>query len=56
MVLPCYTVAELEKIPADTHRNWIICVTDGNVGAPCVAWSDGKHWLRLVAGLPVAAE
>lgn len=53
MVLPCYTVETLPD--ATTHKDWLVRVTDGNVGAPCVAYSDGKHWLRLVAGLPVAA-
>ena len=54
MVLPCYTVETLPD--ATTHKDWLVRVTDGNVGAPCVAYSDGKHWLRLVAGLPVAVE
>jgi hypothetical protein len=56
MIPPCYTVAELAQIDPATHQNWIVAVSDGNVGAPCLAWSDGKHWLRLVAGLPVAAS
>ena len=54
MPLPCYTVANLPD--AATHLDWIIRVTDGNVGAPCIAFSDGKYWVRLVAGLPVSAE
>jgi hypothetical protein len=54
MPLPCYTVANLPD--AVTHPDWIVRVTDGNVGAPCIAFSDGKHWVRLVAGLPVSAE
>jgi hypothetical protein len=54
VVLPCYTVATLPD--AASHKDWLVRVTDGNVGAPCVAFSDGKHWLRLVAGMPVAAS
>jgi hypothetical protein len=51
MVLPCYTVATLPD--ADSHKDWLVRVTDGNFGAPCVAFSDGQHWMRLVAGTPV---
>jgi hypothetical protein len=54
MPVPCYRVACLPD--AALHPNWIIAVSDGNVGKPCLAWSDGKNWVRLVAGLPVSTE
>lgn len=54
MPLPCYTVATLPD--AATHPDWIVRVTDGNVGSPCIAFSNGKDWVCLVAGMPVASS
>ena len=54
MPLPCYTVSTLPD--AGTHPNWVVCVSDGNVGVPCIAFSNGKNWVCLVQGLPVASS
>ena len=52
--LATYTVATLPA--AATHTNRLIVVSNGNAGAPCLAWSNGTSWLRIVPGAAVATS
>lgn len=51
--LSTYTVASLPS--ASAHTNRLIIVSNGNAGAPCLAYSNGTSWLRIVPGAAVAA-
>lgn len=49
-----YTVATLPDALTYTHA--LIYVSNGNAGAPCLAFSNGTNWLRLSTGAAVAAS
>lgn len=53
MALPEYTVATVP--PPAEYRNRLISVTDGAAGSPCIAFSNGSAWLRVLLGAAVAA-
>jgi hypothetical protein len=52
--LSSYTVATVPNAAAHTNR--LIIVTNGNAGAPCLAYSNGTSWLRIVPGAAVAVS
>jgi hypothetical protein len=47
-----YTVATVPSAAA--HAGRIIHVSNGNAGAPCLAYSNGTAWVRIVFGAAVA--
>ena len=51
--LPSYTVAKLP--PAGAFAGHIIYVSNGATGSPCLAYSNGTSWLRVLIGAAVAA-
>ncbi len=51
--LTSYTVATLPD--AATGIGKLIAVIDGDTGNPCLAYSNGTNWLRIVFGAAVAA-
>ena len=48
-----YTVAGVPA--AADHKGRLIYVSNGNAGAPCLAYSNGTSWLRIALGTAVAA-
>lgn len=52
LTLQSYTVATLPA--ASGNANTFIHVEDGNSGNPCIAYSDGVNWLRIVPGASVS--
>jgi beta-xylosidase len=50
--LASYTVATLPSPAA--HANRLIAVSNGNAGAPCLAYSNGTAWLRIIPGTAVS--
>lgn len=52
--LDSYTVAN--KPTAASHTGKLIHVSDGDAGNPCLAYSNGTSWLRIVFGAAVAAS
>lgn len=52
LTLQSYTVATLPA--ASSNTNTFIHVQDGNSGNPCIAYSDGVNWLRIVPGASVS--
>ena len=49
-----YTVATVPSAAA--HRGRIIYVSNGAAGQPCLAYSNGTSWLRIVFGAAVATS
>lgn len=49
-----YTVATVPA--AATHKGRIIYVSNGAAGSPCLAYSNGTSWLRIVFGAAVAVS
>lgn len=47
-----YTVATVP--PAASHKGRLIFVSNGAAGQPCLAYSNGTSWLRVVFGAAVA--
>jgi hypothetical protein len=47
-----YTVATLP--PAAEHNGKIIYCSNGALNTPCLAYSNGVNWLRIVFGQPVS--
>lgn len=55
LTLSSYTVASLPA--AATHKGRLVHVSNGNAGVnPCLAYSDGTSWLRIVFGAAVATS
>jgi hypothetical protein len=54
LALPTYTVAGVP--PAASHAGRIIHVSNGNAGSPCLAYSNGTAWLRVLLGAAVASS
>jgi hypothetical protein len=48
-----YTVTTVPSAAA--HKGRIIYVSNGAAGSPCLAYSNGTSWLRLVFGAAVNA-
>lgn len=53
LALTAYTVATVPS--AATYSGQLIRVTDGDDGAPCLAYSNGTDWLRIPLGAAVSA-
>jgi hypothetical protein len=53
MALPEYTVASVPS--ASLHKGRLIYVSNGAAGQPCLAFSNGTAWLRVLLGAAVAA-
>lgn len=51
---PEYTVALLPDALAAKGR--LVYCSDGDAGSPCLAYSDGTNWLRIVLGAAVATS
>lgn len=51
--LDSYTVATVPS--AATYAGCLIYVSNGASGAPCLAYSNGTSWLRVLLGAAVAA-
>jgi hypothetical protein len=51
--LPTYTVASVPS--ASENKGRIIYVSNGAAGSPCLAFSNGTSWLRVLLGVAVAA-
>ncbi len=47
-----FTVATLP--PASAHTGKQVYVSNGNAGAPCLAYSNGTSWLRVLLGAAVS--
>jgi hypothetical protein len=54
MTLPTYTVAALPAPASYTGR--MVNVSNGAAGQPCLAYSNGTAWLRILLGAAVAAS
>lgn len=52
--LEVYTVATVPT--AASHTGKIIYVSNGAAGSPCLAYSNGTSWLRILLGVAVAAS
>jgi|GEM_PF-3091177 len=52
--LTSYTVATLPDAALGIGK--LIAVIDGDAGNPCLAYSNGTDWFRIVFGVAVAAE
>ena len=53
-VLLTYSVATLPAAAANTGR--LISVSNGAAGSPCLAYSNGTSWLRILLGTAVAVS
>lgn len=51
--LPTYTVATVPS--ASENKNRLIAVSNGAAGQPCLAFSNGTAWVRVVFGAAVNA-
>lgn len=51
--LDSFTVATVPA--AADYTGCLIHVSDGAAGAPCLAYSNGANWLRVLLGAAVAA-
>lgn len=51
--IPTYTVATVPSASANANR--IIAVSNGAAGSPCLAYSNGTAWVRIVFGAAVNA-
>ena len=49
-----YAVASLP--PASANAGLIVHCTNGAGGSPCLAYSNGTNWLRILIGAAVAVE
>lgn len=54
MAMSEYTVATVPA--AATHKGRLIYVSDGAAGSPCLAYSNGTNWLRVVFGAAIATS
>jgi hypothetical protein len=54
LAAPEYTVATVPS--AAENKGRIISVTNGAAGAPCLAYSNGTSWLRVLLGAAVATS
>lgn len=54
LALPTYTVATAP--PAASYAGRLIHVSNGASGQPCLAYSNGTSWLRVLLGAAVAAS
>lgn len=54
-MLPSYTVAEAEALAEKTVAGSMIYVTDGLVGAPTLAISDGTNWKTASSNATISA-
>jgi hypothetical protein len=52
--LDSYTVATVPA--AADHTGMLIHVSNGAAGSPCLAYSNGTSWLRILLGTAVAAS
>lgn len=53
MAMSSYTVASVPS--AAGHAGRLIYVSNGAAGSPCLAYSNGTSWLRILLGTAVAA-
>jgi hypothetical protein len=53
MKIPTYTVANAPAASANANR--IIAVSNGAGGQPCLAYSNGTAWVRVVFGAAINA-
>ena len=51
---PTYTVATVP--PAARNSGGVVVVSDGALGSPILAFSDGTDWLRSDTGAAIAAS
>lgn len=54
LALSEYTVATVPA--AATHKNRLVYVSNGAAGQPCLAYSNGTNWLRVVFGAAIATS
>lgn len=52
--LDSFTVATVPT--ASLHTGKMIYVSNGAAGSPCLAYSNGTAWLRVLLGVAVAAS
>lgn len=54
--LPSHTVAQLALAPnlPATNTGRLVHCTNGAGGSPCLAYSDGTSWLRILLGAAVS--
>lgn len=52
--LPAAAVATMP--PASAHPGAIMYCSNGAAGSPCLAYSNGTNWLRILIGAAVAAS
>lgn len=52
LALPSYAVAALPAAASNSGR--IVHCTNGAAGSPCLAYSNGTSWLRVLLGAAVA--
>lgn len=52
--IPTYAVATVPS--AADHAHGIIYVSNGAAGSPCLAYSNGTNWLRVLIGAAVATS
>jgi hypothetical protein len=56
ITLPSYTVAGLAaSLPPALNTGKLVHCSNGATGSPCLAYSNGTNWLRVVFGAAVAA-
>jgi hypothetical protein len=54
--LPLSTFTVANAPPASENTGRMIYVSNGAAGQPCLAYSNGTSWLRILLGVAVAAS